>query len=149
MPHGEGAAPDKTWLSSYGNGFMVAVSPGNIVFWLSVFGTLLADRLGSTGQAHFWTMAAGVICGIAIHDVVLMLLVTHARRLIDGKWMKRVSIGATGVDVFRGHVRLAVCAVPAAVSLNKRLPAPRREEPFCVSQGCPAPFAAGPQQSAA
>ncbi|HWO53843.1 MAG TPA: LysE family transporter [Paenibacillus cookii] len=90
----EGASPDKTWLSSYGNGFMVAVSPGNIVFWLSVFGTLLADRLGSTGQAHFWTMAAGVICGIAIHDVVLMLLVTHARRLIDGKWMKRVSIGA-------------------------------------------------------
>ncbi|MED1455252.1 LysE family translocator, partial [Bacillus smithii] len=33
--------PTKSWFSSYRNGFLVAISPGNIVFWLSVFGSVL------------------------------------------------------------------------------------------------------------
>ncbi|MDR9852174.1 LysE family transporter [Paenibacillus sp. VCA1] len=89
----EGAVP-KTWLSSYANGFMVAVSPGNIVFWLSVFGTLLADKLGGPEKNRFLVMAAGVICGILIHDIVLMLLVTYMRKLMNGRWMKRISVCA-------------------------------------------------------
>jgi len=99
----EGAAP-KTRLSSYVNGVLVAVSPGNIVFWLSVFGTLLADKLGGSEQDRFLTMAIGVICGIAIHDIALMLLVTYARRLIDGKWMKRISVCAGLALMYFGGV---------------------------------------------
>lgn len=91
---GEDGYEKKTWLSSYKNGFLVAVSPGNVIFWLSVFGTLLADKLGNPDKHHFAMMAFGVICGILIHDIALMLLVTYARKLLNGQWIKRVSVCA-------------------------------------------------------
>jgi threonine/homoserine/homoserine lactone efflux protein len=99
---GEDGYEKKTWFSSYINGFMVAVSPGNIVFWLSVFGTILADKLGNPDKHHFVIMAVGVICGILVHDIVLMLLVTYARRLLDGQWIKRISVCASLVLIYFG-----------------------------------------------
>jgi len=89
-----GEKTTKSILSSYRNGFLVAVSPGNIVFWLSVFGTVITSTYDSTRPTMILAVAAGVLTGILIHDLGLLTLLTYARKLMSRRMIKAVSIVA-------------------------------------------------------
>lgn len=51
----------KSFGSSYRNGFLVAIHPGNIIFWLSVFVAVLSDSYDSAGSTNFLIIATGVL----------------------------------------------------------------------------------------
>lgn len=87
-----GARPNKSWFSSYRNGFLVAISPGNIVFWLSVFGTVLSNSYDTSEPGMFFVIAAGVLTGILLHDVGLLAIVAYTRKLMSRKMIKAFSI---------------------------------------------------------
>ncbi|MBQ0138966.1 MAG: LysE family transporter [Kurthia sp.] len=84
-----GEHTSKSFWSTYKNGLLVAVSPGNLVFWVSVFGAILAKSY-STNQ--FGIAGVGILTGILLHDVVLLALVSVSRRAMDRQMIKNTSI---------------------------------------------------------
>ncbi len=79
------------WLT-YRNGFLVAISPGNIIFWLSVFGAVLSNSYSSAKPTSFLLIAAGVLTGILLHDLGLLTIVATTRKAMSRSMIKRFSI---------------------------------------------------------
>ncbi|SES00529.1 Threonine/homoserine/homoserine lactone efflux protein [Psychrobacillus sp. OK032] len=87
-----GDKPKKSFFSSYRNGVLVAVSPGNLVFWISVFGAVLSDSYDTTQPATFLIVGAGILAGILLHDVGLLAIVSVTRKVMNQTMIKWVSI---------------------------------------------------------
>jgi threonine/homoserine/homoserine lactone efflux protein len=88
----KGERPTKSILSSYRNGFLVAISPGNLIFWLSVFGTVLTHSYDTSEPAQFFMIAAGVLTGILIHDIGLLTIIAFTRKLMSRNMIRIFSI---------------------------------------------------------
>ncbi|MFF2909055.1 LysE family translocator [Paenibacillus sp. NPDC057934] len=84
----------KSLFSSYKNGLLVAVSPGNLVFWVSVFGTVLADSFDQSNKGSFLIVGLGIMLGILIHDLGLMTIVATTRKAMNHTAIKWVTITA-------------------------------------------------------
>lgn len=109
-----GEKPTKSFRSSYRNGFLVAVSPGNIVFWLSVFGAVLSSSYNSAESTNFLIIAAGVLTGILLHDIGLLTIVATTRKVMSRsmiKWFSIVAglilIGFSGYFVYRFFIGIS------------------------------------------
>lgn len=89
-----GDKPNASFFSSYRNGLFVAISPGNLVFWISVFGAVLSDSYDTTQPAKFLIVGAGILAGILLHDVGLLAIVAVTRRVMSRTMIKRMSIVA-------------------------------------------------------
>lgn len=84
----------KSFFASYFNGLLVAISPGNLVFWVNVFGVVLAKSYGQGEQSSFLTIAAGVLSGILLHDLGLLTIVSVTRKAMNRKMIKTFTIVA-------------------------------------------------------
>ncbi|UJL48138.1 LysE family transporter [Virgibacillus sp. NKC19-16] len=102
-----GSAPRKSLAKAYTSGFLMAISPANIVFWIGIFGPLLASSLTGESQVHFIIVAAGILIGILIHDLGLMSIIHYTRKLLNQAILKWVSIIAAlilfGFSVYFGY----------------------------------------------
>src|SRR5690606_9279239 len=61
----------KSLTKAYTSGFLMAISPGNIVFWIGIFGPLLISSVTGENQGHFVMVALGILLGILVHDIGL------------------------------------------------------------------------------
>ncbi len=86
-----GEKPNQSFWRTYKNGILVAVSPGNLVFWVSVFGAVLAK---SYSVHEFGFAGLGILTGIVLHDVGLLAIVSISRRAMSRKVIRKVSIVA-------------------------------------------------------
>lgn len=93
-----GEKATKSFFKTYRNGILVAVSPGNLVFWLSVFGTVLTNSY-SRSNNHFFIVALGILSGILLHDIGLLSIVSLTRKVMNRNAIKWSSIIA-GVLLF-------------------------------------------------
>lgn len=99
-----GEKPKKSLWSSYRNGFLVAVSPGNIVFWLNVFGSILTSSYSESQPIQFIIVAAGILTVILIHDIGLLSIVTITRKVMSRGMIKWFSIIAAIILIsFSGY----------------------------------------------
>ncbi|RDW20279.1 lysine transporter LysE [Oceanobacillus arenosus] len=87
-----GEKPTKSISSSFRNGFLVAISPGNIVFWLSVFGAVLSNTYNAAEPTSFLIIAAGVLTGILLHDIGLLTIVATTRKVMSRSIIKGFSV---------------------------------------------------------
>lgn len=87
-----GEKVNKSFFSTYRNGLFVAVSPGNLVFWISVFGAVLADSYAVNGTNQFIIVALGILSGILLHDLGLLTIVSLTRKVINRQMIKWASI---------------------------------------------------------
>ncbi|GKU82942.1 LysE family transporter [Niallia sp. NCCP-28] len=94
-----GEKVNKSLVKTYQNGLLVAVSPGNLVFWISVFGTVLADSYAGSESISFIIVAAGIITGILLHDIGLLTIVSITRKIMNRQMIKWTSIVA-GILLF-------------------------------------------------
>ena len=94
-----GEKVNKSFFSTYRNGVLVAVSPGNLVFWVSVFGAVLADSYAVNGANQFILVALGILSGILLHDIVLLTIVSLTRKVMNRQMIKWTSVIA-GVLLF-------------------------------------------------
>jgi len=94
-----GKKTNKSLAKTYRNGLLVAVSPGNLVFWVSVFGTVLADSYSTNGQSSFVIMAIGIVTGILLHDIGLLTIISFTRKVMNQQMIKWTSIVA-GILLF-------------------------------------------------
>ncbi|WP_146548527.1 LysE family translocator [Rummeliibacillus suwonensis] len=99
-----GEKPTKSFWSTYKNGILVAVSPGNLVFWVSVFGAVLSESYKSTHSGSFIIAAVGVLSGILVHDIGLLSIVATTRKVMSKNMIKWSSIVAGGLlFIFAGY----------------------------------------------
>ncbi|WP_086074761.1 LysE family translocator [Paenibacillus camerounensis] len=82
----------KSFWSTYRNGLLVAVSPGNLIFWVSVFGAVLSDSYSSANIGSFAIAASGILSGILIHDVGLLSIVSVTRKVMSRSMIRLVSV---------------------------------------------------------
>lgn len=82
----------KSFWSTYRNGLLVAISPGNLIFWVSVFGAVLSDSYSSSNAGSFALAACGVLSGILIHDIGLLSVVSVTRKVMSRRMIQWVSI---------------------------------------------------------
>lgn len=94
-----GGKVNRSLAKMYRNGLLVAVSPGNLVFWVSIFGVVLADSYSQSGQASFIISALGILTGILLHDVGLLSVVSITRKVMSRAMIKWTSVVA-GVMLF-------------------------------------------------
>lgn len=94
-----GEKVNKSFFKTYRNGLLVAVSPGNLVFWVSVFGAVLADSYKGSESNSFVIVALGIITGILLHDIGLLTIVSFTRKIMNRQMIKWTSIIA-GVLLF-------------------------------------------------
>lgn len=87
-----GEKVNKSFFSTYRNGLLVAVSPGNLVFWISVFGAVLADSYTGTSTNEFLLVALGILSGILLHDLGLLTIVSLTRKIMNRQMIKWTSI---------------------------------------------------------
>ncbi|MEO4054648.1 LysE family transporter [Solibacillus sp. CAU 1738] len=90
----DGEKSDATFFSTYRNGIVVALSPGNLVFWISVFGAVLADSYDANEKASFLIVGAGILTGILLHDIGLLSIVSITRKAMNRTMIKWFSIVA-------------------------------------------------------
>lgn len=83
----------KSFFSSYKNGLLVAVSPGNLVFWINVFGVVLAKNYVSD-ESHFIIVALGILSGILLHDLGLLTFISITRKALNRNMIKWLTIVA-------------------------------------------------------
>ncbi|WP_144509741.1 LysE family translocator [Bacillus sp. FJAT-22090] len=88
----KGEKPNKSFFSSYLNGLIVAISPGNLVFWISVFGAVLSDSYDMTQPTKFLIVGAGILAGILLHDVGLLTIIALTRKVMNRSVIKWISI---------------------------------------------------------
>ncbi|MER2039027.1 MAG: LysE family transporter [Solibacillus sp.] len=89
-----GEKVEKSLFTTYRNGLIVAVSPGNLVFWVSVFGTVLADSYKGDSPNQFLIVAFGILSGILLHDIGLLTIVSLTRKVMNQQMIKWASIVA-------------------------------------------------------
>jgi len=82
----------KSFWSTYRNGLLVAVSPGNLVFWVSVFGAVLSDTYTSASKGSFAIAAIGVLSGILAHDLGLLSIVSITRKVMSRTMIRAISV---------------------------------------------------------
>ena len=87
-----GDKSNQSFVSSYRNGLLVAISPGNLVFWISVFGSVLSNSYDTTQPTKFLIVGAGILAGILVHDVGLLTIVAITRKVMNQTMIKWVSI---------------------------------------------------------
>ncbi|MBD3109154.1 LysE family transporter [Bacillus sp. AGMB 02131] len=94
-----GEKSKKSLAKTYRNGLLVAISPGNLVFWVSVFGAVLAESYTENGPSSFIIVAAGILTGILLHDLGLLTIVSLTRKIMNRDMIKWTSIIA-GILLF-------------------------------------------------
>lgn len=95
-----GEKTTRSFWSTYKNGILVAVSPGNLVFWVSVFGTVLTQSYNSTHSGSFMIAAIGILSGILLHDIGLLSIVATTRKVMSRNMIKWSSVIAGGLLFF-------------------------------------------------
>lgn len=94
-----GGKVNKSLFKTFRNGLLVAISPGNLVFWISVFGAVLVDTYSDKASGTFIIAATGILTGILLHDIGLLAIVSITRKAMNRKMIKWTSIIA-GVLLF-------------------------------------------------
>lgn len=89
-----GEKVNKSIGKTFRNGLLVAVSPGNLVFWVSVFGAVLADSYSSSESSSFIIAALGILTGILLHDIGLLTIISMTRKVMNRQMIKWTSIVA-------------------------------------------------------
>lgn len=85
----------KSVTKAFGSGFIIALTPGYLMFWIGILGTLLASSLSDAqGSASFLFVASGIVTGILIHDLTFSWILSYGRRLLNQRAIQWLSIGA-------------------------------------------------------
>lgn len=85
-------------FKSYAAGFMIAISnPLNIVFWIGIYGSVLATTLQTASGAKVLLSSSAIFIGIAAWDAVVAGSVHFGRSFTGERFMRWFSIAAGAV----------------------------------------------------
>lgn len=80
-------------LKSFFYGFLISISnPLSILFWLGIFGSVLAKMTTEYDQFHLFMYCSAIILGLFIWDVSMAGIASSFRRLLSEKTLTTISI---------------------------------------------------------
>ncbi|UOR11554.1 LysE family transporter [Halobacillus amylolyticus] len=79
----------KTFVS----GFLLSISnPLSILFWLGIYGSVLANTITRYDQFHLVLYGAAIIIGLMIWDVTMAFVSSGFRRFLNTRTLKGISV---------------------------------------------------------
>lgn len=108
----DGSRGKATLLRSWTSGFLLSISnPLTILFWLGIYGSVLAKTASSFSSSQLAVYSAAIICGILLWDVFMATISSLARNLLHTNFLVVISIISSlsmigfgiyfGVEAFR------------------------------------------------
>lgn len=100
-------------FKSFTSGFLLSISnPLTILFWLGIFGSILAKTASQYDQIHLFTYSFAIIIGLLIWDVTMALIASSFRRLLSGKILAGISIfsgiSLIGFGIYFGYEAVTI-----------------------------------------
>ncbi|MEI2664492.1 LysE family transporter [Rossellomorea sp. LJF3] len=78
---------------SFRTGFFMAISnPLSILFWLGIYGSILAQTSRSYESSQLFLYSLGIFLGITLWDVTMAFVATGARKLVSPLILRIISI---------------------------------------------------------
>jgi threonine/homoserine/homoserine lactone efflux protein len=78
---------------SFMTGFMVSItSPLSILFWLGIYGSILAKTASAYGTTHLLVYSSMIFLGLALWDLTVASLTTGLRRFLNDPMLKWISM---------------------------------------------------------
>jgi threonine/homoserine/homoserine lactone efflux protein len=85
----------KSLWKSFLSGFFIALSnPLNIIFWISIYGSVLAIQLNSVERYQALIESSAIFLGITLWDLTVAISVHFGRKMINATLLKWLSIAA-------------------------------------------------------
>ncbi|ART75046.1 LysE family transporter [Sutcliffiella horikoshii] len=108
----DGPKGKTTLLGSWTSGFLLSISnPLTILFWLGIYGSVLAKTASSFSSNQLAIYSAAIICGILLWDLFMATISSIARNLLHTNFLVVISIISSlsmigfgiyfGVEAFR------------------------------------------------
>ncbi|MBN8211004.1 LysE family transporter [Bacillus sp. NTK071] len=83
----------ETNRKSFRTGFFMAISnPLNILFWLGIYGSILAKTTSDYGTSQLFVYSLGIFIGITVWDITMAGVATGARKWMNARVLRGVSI---------------------------------------------------------
>lgn len=80
-------------FSSFSSGFIMSISnPLTVMFWLGIFGSVLAKTASASSVQDLIGYSAAIILGILLWDFAMALASSFARRFLHSKLLILISI---------------------------------------------------------
>ncbi|MFY4775625.1 LysE family transporter [Metabacillus sp. RGM 3146] len=77
----------------YFSGFLMSLTnPLTILFWIGIYGSVLANMAGSAGTVELYIISAAIFAGILAWDFSMAILSSVFRRYTNGKFLKLTSL---------------------------------------------------------
>ncbi len=93
------AAKDEALSKSLISGFLMALSnPLNILFWLGIYGSILAQTVESYGVGKVWIYSLGIFIGILLWDLIMAGIASTLYKVGSRKILPWIS-GLAGISL--------------------------------------------------
>ncbi len=84
---------DDSIFRSFFSGFLMSLSnPLTILFWLGIFGSILAKTASSYGKDQLLLYSLGIILGILLWDIIMASTAALFRRVLDIRILSLITI---------------------------------------------------------
>lgn len=98
---------------SFMTGFMVSItSPLSILFWLGIYGSILAKTASAYGTAHLLIYSSMIFFGLALWDLTVASLTTGLRRFLNDHMLKWISL-ISGISLIGFGVYFCIQGIKA------------------------------------
>jgi L-lysine exporter family protein LysE/ArgO len=89
----DGERGKSTLLGSFNSGFLLSISnPLTILFWLGIYGSVLAKAASSFTSLQLGIYSLAIICGILLWDVFMATVSSVARNILNTKFLLIISL---------------------------------------------------------
>lgn len=102
---------EESGFKSFFSGFIMSISnPLTILFWLGIYGSVLAKTASSYGTGELVVYSCGIILGLILWDIVMAAISSSFRRLLTFRLLTLISlisgVSLIGFALFFGYQAL-------------------------------------------
>ncbi|MEW9110101.1 LysE family transporter [Cytobacillus gottheilii] len=84
---------DDTKIKSFLSGFFISISnPLTILFWLGIYGSVLAKTVTEFDHVHLALYSIAIFIGLIIWDLFILMIASGFRKTLSGKTLALISI---------------------------------------------------------
>jgi L-lysine exporter family protein LysE/ArgO len=83
---------DEPLLKSFASGFFMSISnPLSILFWLGIYGSVLADMIAKYDAHEVFLYSSSIMAGIMLWDIFMAVVASAFRRLLTSRLLSAIS----------------------------------------------------------
>ena len=89
------SSANESSVKSFRTGFFMAISnPLNIIFWLGIYGAVLAKTSDAYSHSQLLLYSSGIFLGIFLWDIIMASIASSFRRFLNLRALQFISVAA-------------------------------------------------------